>query len=150
MHGISSAEDLDPWLFLISLALGGLAALAGVVTGRIARRQASPMPKNDSSLADRIQRLSSTAVLAKVLADEISAEVSIIEKRADRLSEEAEQAAALGALNDEHRRAMAEVLRVELQDVNKRGRVAAFWSSAAWFVAGIAASIIVTLFVRPF
>ncbi|MGN8049557.1 hypothetical protein ACTJKO_07670 [Curtobacterium sp. 22159] len=149
MHGVPSVEDLDPWLALITAVVGAGAALAGAITGRVARRAAQGKV-DDSPLADRIQRLSSTAVLAKVLADEITAEIAVIEQRAGRLAEEAEQAEILAGLNEKHRQAMAQALRTELHDSQRQGRWAAFWSSALWFVAGVAASILVTLFVHPF
>jgi hypothetical protein len=142
-------------LDVVALVLGAVATLVGALaaglqaslarrSGRDALRRAG-----EGGLDDQLKHLSAAVTLASVLSERVVAEVRAQEVAAERAMENARNAEALGRLNEEQRKAIADVVRTEVAGESKRG----FWKqvgvNVTFFIAGGLLSLAITLWVVP-
>ncbi len=133
---------------LAALGTVGVSLLAGVV-GFILQSTIRPnvaVPTLEERLKDLGQTMRTSAELLTTVQAEIEARAA----RAERLAEEVQTAERLAELNKAERDAVARLVRAEIAGESKRSARRDLLINGLFFVAGIAASVAVTLFVHPF
>jgi VIT1/CCC1 family predicted Fe2+/Mn2+ transporter len=83
------------------------------------------------------------------LVEQVTAEIEARAATAERLKDEAQAAEQLAQLSKAERDAVARLVRAEVSDENRRSTRLSVVTSALFFVAGVAATVAVTLFVHP-
>lgn len=157
--------DSGVWVSLISgvtlaAAFGGILSFLGAeVRGRQRKREIAHElgykveAKAPETLDDRLQKLAEASETAQRLSREVSLEIDVLTTNATRARSEAEQAQHLISLNQKQRDAVASLVRgqisSEIKGSSRRDFWRSFWQNVLFFVLGVAASVIVTLVVRP-
>jgi hypothetical protein len=147
---VSFFEDFRDYADLFT-ALGALltsvgTAIYALVLTRRRRRESSPEPK---PLEDLLQQLTANAVEAGRLATLVQTEIQAQLVQVEKLQKDATEAEHLAALHGAAAEAVAAQFKAAVANESKKSARSAFWSGFLFFVAGVAASIFVTLLVRP-
>lgn len=156
-------QALQSPAFQASMAVATMAALtAGQAlnkrAAKLTAQMLSRLQKKKGRLAaapveDLLKQLTANALeagrLASLVQVEIEAQLAQVEKlRKD--AKEAEHLAALhGAAADVVAAQVRSAVEAAVQNEGKKSTRYSFWSSVLFFIAGVAASIFVTLLVRP-
>jgi hypothetical protein len=135
----------------IASLLGVIAALTGFGAGVIQYRATSKelSSSTEITLEQRIQALAETMRSSARLVEQVTAEIETRAATAERLRDEAQAAEQLAQLSKAERDAVARLVRAEVSDQNRRSTRLSFVASVLFFVAGVAATVAVTLFVHP-
>lgn len=83
------------------------------------------------------------------LLNQVEAEIQARSASAERLKEEAQAAENLANLNQAQRDAIAKLVRNEIGVETKKATRQSYIASALFFIAGVAATITITLLVHP-
>jgi uncharacterized protein YicC (UPF0701 family) len=139
-------EDLVSITAAIVSALGS--GVAGVIAAWLqSRRREGPEVK--ASLEERLSELGDNLRDSARLLTEVEAEIEARAARAERLKREADDAERLAALAASERDAVARLVRAEIGAEGRRSLRRGLLINLLFFVAGILASIAVTLLVHP-
>ncbi|WP_285464998.1 hypothetical protein [Agromyces sp. NBRC 114283] len=137
-------------------AVGVSGAFFSVVQGLSTWLKARDKAENavpDRSLDSKLSDLQMAAKAASRLASEVELEIQAQVAAAEKAKEDAERATVLAALSAKERDAIAGLVREQTEAgvdaVGKRDRRRQLINNVVFFVAGVAASVLVTLFVRP-
>ena len=98
----------------------------------------------------RLARLGSTMQESAQLLEQVSGEIEARSAAAAQLQKEAQEAEQLAKLNQAERDAVVRAVRAEIVSESKKSARQGLWANLLFFIAGVAASIAVTLFVQPF
>lgn len=126
---------------------------AGRSLGKIIRDAFTETPAAtppEPTLEERIQNLSAVMGQSAKLLEQITADIELRAAFAKEKKEEADLAIAAASLNQEQLQALQRVVRTEVTTESNRGIRAAVLAAVFSFIFGVAATILVTLFVHPF
>jgi hypothetical protein len=161
---------MDPLIILsivgaIASSVGVRAALEGFVKtilsreeragrsfGKIIRDAISGTPEvspPEPTLEERIQSLSNVMAESAKLLEQVTAEIELRATFAKEKKEEADVAIAAATLNQDQLQALQRVVRTEVSTESNRGIRAALLVGVFSFILGIAATILIALFVHP-
>jgi TolA-binding protein len=140
---------VDPSVIAVLAASGS--AVSAVVAAAAQRRFLSmgTSSSTEITLEERIQALAETMRASGRLVEQVTAEIEARAATAERLKDEAQAAEQLAQLSKAERDAVARLVRAEVSDENRRSTRLSVVTSALFFVAGVAATVAVTLFVHP-
>lgn len=139
---------------LITLAVAAsLVSTLSALLARILQRRtgrATIEVAGEESLEVRLARLGSTMQESAQLLEQVSGEIEARSAAAAQLQKEAQEAEQLAKLNQAERDAVVRAVRAEIVSESKKSARQGLWANLLFFIAGVAASIAVTLFVQPF
>jgi hypothetical protein len=146
-------DDISAILTGIAIAATVVSFLTGVQTRLAAKREALRREGEPQTLDARLRALASASGEVSRLAKEVEVEAEAQLLLAKTATEEARRSQALASLNQEQSEAVSQLVRQGMADEGKLGRRVDFWKSLAvnsgFFILGILASVVVTLYVRP-
>jgi CHASE1-domain containing sensor protein len=125
-----------------------VASLFGFILQRRVARSRTAEPKI-ATLEDRLEELGCTMRSAARLLNQVEAEIQARSASAERLKEEAQAAENLVKLNQAQRDAIAKLVRNEIGAETKKATRQSYIASALFFIAGVAATITITLLIHP-
>jgi hypothetical protein len=103
----------------------------------------------EPSLEERIQSLSGVMAESASLLEQITADIELRAVFAKEKKEEADLAIAAASLNHEQLQALQRVVRTEVSSEGNKGIRAGLLIAIFSFILGVAATVLVTLFVHP-
>lgn len=136
----------------VAVAAMAVSALSGFFAQILQRRtrRTTIEVKGEESLEARLARLGSTMQESARLLEQVSGEIDARAAAAAQLQREAREAEQLAQLNQAERDAVVRAVRAEIVSESKKSARQGLLANILFFIAGIAASIAVTLFVQPF
>lgn len=143
--------NLDPLLLgevlpIVAATISLIALIYGQLIAKRLRRQTTPEPK---PLEDLLDQLTANAVEAGRLATLVHAEIQAQLAQVEKLRKDATKAEHLAALHGAAAEAVAAQFKAAVESESKKSARYSLVSGVMFFVAGVAASIFVTLLVRP-
>jgi hypothetical protein len=143
--------NLDPLLLgevlpIVAATISLIALIYGQLIVKRLRRQTRPEPK---PLEDLLDQLTANAVEAGRLAALVQAEIQARLAQVEKLRKDATEAKHLAALHGAAAEAVAAQFKAAVESESKKSTRYSLLSGVLFFVAGVAASIFVTLLVRP-
>lgn len=141
---------VDPESFanVFSAIAAAIALVAGYIAIDLAKRRGGTQPE-PRPLEDLLQQLTANAVEAGRLASLVQVEIQAQLAEVAKLRKEATEAEQLAALNGAAAEAVAAQFKAVVASESRKSTRVSIWSGVLFFVAGVAASIFVTLLVRP-
>lgn len=138
---------MNPEIFSVlgAFAAAVVSASIGFLTSRKARAE-RPQPQ---PLEDLLQRLTTNAIEAGRLATLVQTEIAAQLSQVEKLRKDASEAEQLAALHGAAAEAVAAQFKAAVASASQKSARTAMWSNVLFFVAGVTASIFVTLLVRP-
>lgn len=133
---------------LVSALVGMLAAFLGAAGSAIQRRAAPSVPPADT-IEERLRQVARTMDSSAQLLVQVQEEISVRMETVEQLQRDAVEAERVAAINVETRDAMRKLFKDELDYSVRRSSRSAMLVNGLFFMAGIAASIAVTLFIKP-
>ncbi|QHC25263.1 hypothetical protein [Streptomyces sp. GS7] len=138
---------MDIASLMVALA-GVLASGLGIVFERLAKRRVDaslkPVP-----LDQRVQQLGRSMRESARLIEQVTAELEARSASAQRLKEEAESAQVLAKLQEKERKAVADLVKAEIEGQRRRTLRDGLIANAFFFVGGGLVTLAVALFVHP-
>ena len=149
MPAYSCRVNLEFWGDAIPTIAALVAAIAGILASTLSRRHSAIERPKPKPLEDLLQQLTVNAKEAGRLATLVQVEIQAQLTAVAKLRKDATEAEQLAALHGAAADAVAAQIRAAATAENKKASRVAIWSGALYFVAGVAASIFVTMLVRP-
>lgn len=148
MAAYSCPVNLEFWAPVSTLIAALVGAVAFVMALRLSRSSVIIRPKA-KPLEDLLQQLTVNAKEAGRLATLVQVEIQAQLTEVAKLRKDATEAEQLAALHGAAAEAVAAQIRAAAAEESKKSTRIAIWSGALYFLAGVAASIFVTMLVRP-
>ncbi|HEX6472198.1 MAG TPA: hypothetical protein VF069_24105 [Streptosporangiaceae bacterium] len=143
-------SSLDTVVNLVSYGSAVVSlVVAAVGTWLTSRRHGRDGKTAEVTLEDRLKELGDSARQSARLLAEVEAEIDARAARAARLKRDAEDAEHILALTEQERHAVARLVRAEVGAEGRRNFRQGLWINLLFFVAGVLASIAVTLLIHP-
>lgn len=144
---VDALRELTPTALTIAALL--LSVLSGVFGQTLSHRRRTESRPEPKPLEELLNQLTANAVEAGRLATLVQTEIQAQLVQVEKLRKDASEAEHLAALHGAAAEAVAAQVRAAITNETKKSKRYSFWSGIAFFVAGVAASIFVTLLVRP-